>query len=77
MNEDGTAVLHNAASDCGGGNISAYATLVAETIGLRYSDVIVKAGDTNTTLFDGPTHASRGLYGAGQFVVGVAVDVRR
>lgn len=77
MNEDGTAVLHNAASDCGGGNISAYATLVAETIGLRYSDVIVKAGDTNTTLFDGPTHASRGLYGAGQSVVGAAADVRR
>ncbi len=76
MNEDGTIVLHNAAADCGGGNISAYATLVSETIGLRYNDVIVKQGDTNTTLFDGPTHASRGLYGAGQSVVAAAADVR-
>lgn len=56
--------------------MSAYATLVAETIGIKYRDVIVKAGDTDTTLFDGPTHASRGLYGAGQPVVAVAADVR-
>ena len=77
MNEDGTAVLHNAAADCGGGNISAYATLIAETVGLKYNDVIVKPGDTNTTLFDGPTHASRGLYGAGQSVVAAASDIRR
>ncbi len=77
MNEDGTAQLMNAAADCGGGNISTYATLIAETIGLRYSDVIVNGGDTDTTPFDGVTHASRGLYGAGQPVVACAEDIRQ
>lgn len=76
MNEDGTAILSNAAADCGGGNTSTYSSLIAEIIGLRYEDVIVNAGDTDTSLFDGPTHASRGLYGAGQPVVKCAQDVR-
>ena len=77
MNEDGTAIILNAAADCGGGNMSSYCSMVAEIIGLRYNDVHVKAGDTDCTLFDGATHASRGVYGAGQPVVKCAEDVRR
>lgn len=77
MNEDGTATLLNAAADCGGGNISTYSSLIAEVIGLRYEDVHVKDGDTDTSLFDGATHASRGLYGAGQPVVKCAEEARR
>lgn len=77
MNEDGTAIILNAAADCGGGNMSSYCSMVAEVIGLRYNDVHVKAGDTDCTLFDGATHASRGVYGAGQPVVKCAEDVRR
>lgn len=76
MNEDGTAQLMNSAADCGGGNISTYATLIAEIIGLKYEDVIVNPGDTDTTPFDGVTHASRGLYGSGQPVVKCAEDLR-
>jgi CO/xanthine dehydrogenase Mo-binding subunit len=34
-------------------------------LGLNYDDVVVNPGDTNTTLFDVPTHASRGTYGGG------------
>lgn len=76
MNEDGTAILTNAAADCGGGNMSTYSSLIAEVIGLRYEDVLVKDGDTDTSLFDGATHASRGLYGAGQPIIQCAKDVR-
>jgi CO/xanthine dehydrogenase Mo-binding subunit len=68
INEDGTAVLLNAAADAGCGNNSTHAAMVAETLGLRYEDVIVAEGDTDTTLFDVPTHASRANYGAGRAV---------
>ena len=77
MNEDGTAVLLNAAADAGGGNNSAHAAMVAETLGLKYEDVLVPEGDTNTTLFDVPTHASRANYGAGRAVVKAAEVVRK
>lgn len=76
MNEDGTAQLINAAADLGGGVLSAHAAMVAEIIGLKYEDVIVVPGDTDIAPFDGPTHASRGLYGAGQPVVKCAEQVR-
>jgi CO/xanthine dehydrogenase Mo-binding subunit len=72
LNEDGTAVLINATADAGGGNNSAHASMVAETLGLNYEDVIVYEGDTNSTLFDVPTHASRANYGAGRAVVKAA-----
>lgn len=76
MNEDGTAQLMNAACDMGSGVISAHAALIADTIGLKYEDVIVNPGDSDTTPFDGPTHASRGLYGSGQPVVKCAQIVK-
>ena len=65
VNEDGTAVLINAAADTGGGSLSTHAAIVAEELGLNYEDVVVYMGDTSMTLFDVPTHASRGTYGAG------------
>lgn len=77
MNEDGTAQLMNAAADLGGGVLSAHAAMIAEVIGLKYEDVIVNLGDTDSVPFDGPTHASRGLYGAGQPVVKAAEEVKQ
>lgn len=77
MNEDGTATILNAAADCGGGNMSVYCSMVAEIVGLRYEDVHIKTGDTDCTIFDGATHASRGIYGAGQPVVKCAEEIRR
>lgn len=77
MNEDGTAVLMNASADAGGGNRSAYAAMVAEELGIAYEDVILPEGDTDTTLFDVPTHASRGNYGTGLAVVKAAQAVKQ
>lgn len=76
MNEDGTAVLLIATADAGGGNNSAHAAMIAEELGLTYEDVIVAAGDTNTTLFDVPTHASRANYGAGLAVLAATRKVK-
>lgn len=76
MNEDGTAMLFNAAADPGSGVLSAHASMIAEAIGLKYEDVIVIMGDTDCSPFDGPTHASRGLYGSGQAVVKAAQEIR-
>lgn len=76
MNEDGTATILNSAADCGSGNMSVYCSMVAEIVGLRYEDVHIKDGDTDCTIFDGATHASRGVYGAGQPVAKCAADIR-
>lgn len=76
MNEDGTAQIMNAAADCGSGCLSTHASLAAEVIGLKYEDIIVNMGDTDTSPFDGATHASRGLYGSGQPVVKCAEELR-
>lgn len=76
MNEDGTAQLINCATDMGTGVLSAHAAMVAETLGIDYKDVILHPGDTDSTPFDGPTHASRGLYGSGQAAVAAAKKVR-
>lgn len=77
VNEDGTAVLINAAADAGGGSMSCHAAMVAEELGLNYEDVVVNMGDTNTTLFDVPTHASRGTYGAGWAVKKASEKARK
>ena len=77
MNDDGTAVLINAVADPGSGSMSAHAALVAEEIGLNYEDVLCPMGDTNMTLFDVPTHASRGTYGAGRAVKEAASRAKR
>ncbi len=76
MNEDGMAQLNNAACDMGSGVLTAHAAMIAEAIGLKYGDVLVNAGDTDSAPFDGPTHASRGLYGSGQAAVKAAYEVR-
>jgi len=77
MNEDGTAVLIHAAADAGGGSLSAHAAMVAEELGLNYEDVFVHKSDTSGTLFDVPTHASRGTYGAGLAVYKASQKVKQ
>ncbi|MGN9165006.1 xanthine dehydrogenase family protein molybdopterin-binding subunit [Tissierellaceae bacterium HCP3S3_D8] len=75
MNEDGTAQIMNSAADLGSGVLTAHAAIAAEIIGLKYEDVMVNQGDTDTTPFDGATHASRGLYGSGQPIVKCAEEL--
>jgi CO/xanthine dehydrogenase Mo-binding subunit len=76
VNEDGSAVLINAAADAGSGAMSTHAAMVAEELGLNFDDVVVHMGDTSVSLFDVPTHASRGTYGAGWAVKKASEKVR-
>ncbi len=65
MSEDGSISLISACADAGGGTLTAHAAMVAEQLGIDPKSVFVYDGDTETTLFDVPTHASRGTYGSG------------
>jgi CO/xanthine dehydrogenase Mo-binding subunit len=76
MNEDGTATLLTACVDVGGGNLSAHVAIVAETLGLTIEDVIISQGDTDSTLYDACTHASRSTYAGGLAVKAAAEKVK-
>lgn len=65
MNENGSIFLISACADAGGGTLTAHAAMVAEQLGIDPESVLIYNGDTETTLFDVPTHASRGTYGSG------------
>jgi CO/xanthine dehydrogenase Mo-binding subunit len=65
LNEDGTATLMSASADLGSGNTSVHAAMVAEELGIPYENVIVAEADTDTTLYDVVTHASRATYCGG------------
>lgn len=74
MNEDGSVSLISACADAGGGTLTAHAAMVAEGLGIDMEKVLICRGDTETTLFDVPTHASRGTYGSG---LAVEASVRK
>jgi len=77
MNEDGTASLIGAFADSGSGGLSALAAIAAEELGLRYEDIIVAEGDTDTTLFDIGTHASRAVYCQGLAVQNASAKTKK
>ena len=77
MNEDGTASLAIACADQGSGNVSSIAAVVAEELGVRYEDVIVIKADTDITLFEYGTHASRALYSTGNAAKAAAQNTKK
>jgi CO/xanthine dehydrogenase Mo-binding subunit len=77
MNEDGTASLTIAAADFGSGNRSAVAAIVAEELGLRYQDVVVTRSDTENSLYEFITHASRSVYSVGSAARAAASEAKR
>lgn len=76
LDEDGTFVISNASAEAGGGNRSAYTLMAAEVLGVNAEDVTIHEGSTATTLFDVPTHASRGNYGTGLAVVKASENLK-
>ena len=77
MNEDGTANLITASADVGAGNLSSQAAMVAEELGLCYEDVVVTEADTDITLYDCATHASRGNYCGGLAAKDAATQAKK
>jgi xanthine dehydrogenase molybdenum-binding subunit len=65
LNEDGSAQLSVSPCEMGQGILGALSQIAAEAAGLRYEDIRVITGDTDVTLFDIGTHASRSTYAIG------------
>jgi xanthine dehydrogenase molybdenum-binding subunit len=62
LHEDGRAHLTVSPCEMGQGILGVLSQIAAETIGLRYEDIYVITGDTDITLFDIGSHASRSTY---------------
>ncbi len=65
LNEDGTVDYVTALMDHGGGTLEAHAKIVAEELGVPLDNVNIIQADTQTTMYDVCTHASRGVYAGG------------
>jgi len=72
VNEDGTVDVVTALMDHGGGTYRALARIAAEELGVPVENVTVVQSDTQTTVYDVCTHASRGVYAGGGAVLKVA-----
>jgi xanthine dehydrogenase molybdenum-binding subunit len=68
FNEDGSINLLVSACDMGQNIIGALAQIAGETLGLKYEDVHVVTGDTDSTLYDIGQHASGSTYQIGHAV---------
>ena len=77
LNEDGSAHLTVSPCEMGQGILGVLSQIAAETIGLRYEDIRVITGDTDITLFDIGSHASRSTYVIGNAVVNAGQKVRQ
>jgi len=69
LHEDGSAQLTVSPCEMGQGILGVLSQIAAEASGLRYEDIYVITGDTDITLFDIGSHASRSTYVIGNAVV--------
>lgn len=72
LNEDGSANLTVHPGSPGTGSLGALAQIAAEELGLRYEDIHIVTGDTDITMFDIGSHASRSVYCIGNAVLAAA-----
>jgi xanthine dehydrogenase molybdenum-binding subunit len=77
FNEDGSANLMVNAPDLGQNVIGALVQIAAESLGLRYEDIHVVSGDTDSTLYDIGQHASGGCYQIGNAVINAVEEAKR
>lgn len=77
INEDGSVNLTYASSDVGTGSATALSQIAAETLGVRFADVVItQFADTDTAPFDIGSHASRQIYSGGYAVRQAALQAR-
>jgi xanthine dehydrogenase molybdenum-binding subunit len=77
LNEDGSANLIVSGADLGQNLIGTMAQIAAETLGVRYEDIHVVTGDTDSTMFDTGQHASGGCYQIGHAVMIAAEEAKK
>jgi xanthine dehydrogenase molybdenum-binding subunit len=76
LNEDGSADLVIHPGDAGTGSPGALSQIAAEELGLRSEDIHVVYGDTDVTLFDIGSIASRTVYITGNAVLKAAREAK-
>jgi len=76
LNEDGTLDYVTALMDHGGGTLTAHAKIIAEELCVPLENVNIVQADTQTTVYDVCTHASRGIYSGGGAALKVARKVQ-
>jgi xanthine dehydrogenase molybdenum-binding subunit len=77
MNEDGTANVITASAESGMGALSVDAAIAAEAIGICYEDVIVSDVDSDITLWDHGTMASRHTFTMGNAIREAGLKVKK
>ncbi len=76
FNEDGSVNLLVSAADMGQNTPGAMVQIAAEALGLKYEDIHLVSGDTDSTLYDIGQHASGGCYQIGHAVMNAAKEAR-
>ncbi|MFC2069146.1 xanthine dehydrogenase family protein molybdopterin-binding subunit, partial [Chloroflexota bacterium] len=76
LNEDGSASLVINPGDAGTGSSGAMAQIAAEELGVYYEDIHIVTGDTDITMFDNGSHASKTAYVTGNAVAGAAREAK-
>jgi len=77
LHEDGSATLIVSPCEMGQGILGVLNQIAADTMGLRYEDIHVMTGDTDVTLFDIGSHASRSTYVIGNAVVDAGCKIKK
>lgn len=77
MNEDGTVRLYTGTTDLGTGAHTTLAQIVAEAVGVRFEDVAVTAGDTDTVPWDVGAFASHTTFVGGKAAYQAAIEVKQ
>lgn len=76
FNEDGSANLTVHPGEPGTGILGVLAQIAAEELGINYEDVHIVTGDTDITMFDIGSHASRSTYCIGNAVIAAAREAK-
>ena len=77
LNADGSANLITGAGEIGQNFLGTSAQIAAEVLGLRYEDIHIVAGDTDSSLWDPGQMANGNCYGVGNAIIKVATDVKK
>lgn len=76
LDEDGSVLLNVATVDVGSGQSTVLSQIAAETLGCKFSDIKLVKTDTDNSLFDSATHASRVTYSVGGTVHSAALAAK-
>ena len=77
VEEDGSVYLFTGAADCGQGSNTALSQIAAQELGVSYSRIKCKSGDTEITPFDTGSFASRVTFISGNATIRAAMDAKK